>query len=181
MNIIRKISGKNNKKTLPKRPAGAGTMRLFDIGNRLLVVLIIGLLGYVLIKYFSTGENTDLTFPGDEVIVEKVSSSALTVDKPKPFELYARALEARDLFQPIRDRLKPETPALKKALPALHKRIKLIGILLDGDSKVIVEDLKAKQTHFLSRGESIGAVFLEEIREDKVIFMYNDQRVEMTL
>ena len=157
------------------------TARLLDVGNRFLIVLIIGLCGHVSVKYFSVDQNDVLLFAGHEVIAEKVSSAALTLDEPKSFEAYAKGLETRDLFQSLRDKLKKDTPNLKKALPALHKRIKLIGILLDGDSKAIVEDLKEKQTHFLSRGESIGTVFLEDIREDRVIFMYNNERVEMTL
>ena len=89
--------------------------------------------------------------------------------------------KARNLFQPLGNKIETGTPALKKAIPALHKRIKLIGILLDDDSKAIVEDLQEKQTHFLSQGESIGTIQLEAIREDKVIFDDNGKKIELTL
>jgi len=109
----------------------------------------------------------------------EASLPELVLFKTRPFEVYAKGIETRDLFQSLRDKLKPDAKVMEKALPALHKRIKLIGILLDQDSKAIVEDLKEKQTHFLSRGESVGTAFLEDIQEDKVIFMYNNERIEM--
>lgn len=115
-----------------------------------------------------------------EEVDEKPFPIDITMFKPKPFEMYAKGFAARDLFQSLREKLETDTQAIQKALPALHKRIKLIGILLDGDSKAIVENLEERQTHFLSKGESIGTVFLEDIREDRVVFTYNNERIEMS-
>ena len=157
------------------------TTHFLDAGNRLLFILILGLFAHALVKYFSADQNVIPTIVGRDASAEEISLLAMITGEPKPAEMYVQRIGERDLFRSLRDRLKsPGTHAIEKALPALHKRIKLIGILVDGDSKAIVEDLKEKQTHFLSQGESIGTAFLEDIREDKVIFMYNDERVEMT-
>ncbi len=101
--------------------------------------------------------------------------------KPEPFGIYAEGIQKRDLFQLIEDGSDTNTAALRKALPALQKRIKLLGILMDGDSKAIVEDIKEQKVHFLSKGERVGAVLLEDIQKDKAIFLYNNERIEMDL
>ena len=73
-----------------------------------------------------------------------------------------------------------DKPVLQKAIPLLKERVKLIGILMDGDSKAIVEDIDKQRVHFLSRGESFGAALLKDIRKDKVIFEYDNKLIEMT-
>jgi hypothetical protein len=152
-----------------------------NAANGVLCMIIVAFLGYLPVKYYSDAHVPDAKPDGVRAaaVLNAFEEEAIFF-KPKPFAVYAKGLQERDLFRSIQDRVRTDRPALKKALPALHKRIKLIGILLDEDSKAIVEDLKEKQTHFLSRGESLGTVFLEDIQEDKVIFMYNNERVEMT-
>ena len=109
-------------------------------------------------------------------VIDKVAAF-----KAKPLSIYVNGINKRDLFMPADVPPEPENTMLPVAIPALEKKIKLIGIMVDKDSKAIVEDLQNKQTHFLSRGDSIGTVLLEEIREDKVIFMYNNKRFELSL
>lgn len=97
------------------------------------------------------------------------------------FEEYSRKIQEKGLFSPFPDKLSTDALSFRKTLPVLHERIRLIGILLDGDSKAVVEDLQDRQTRILSMGESIGAAFLKDIHEDRVIFVYNDEQVEMAL
>ena len=167
-------------KTGSKRSKKNKTTHFLDAGNRLLFILILGLFAHALVKYFSVDQNVIPVVDGRDASAEEIALPALITGEPKRADVYVQRIGERDLFQSLRERLKPEgMQAIEKALPALHQRIKLIGILVDGDSKAIVEDLKEKQTHFLSKGESIGTAFLEDIQEDKVIFMYNDERDEM--
>jgi len=112
---------------------------------------------------------------------EKVFREEFLPFDPQPFEVYAKRARERDLFLMAKHEIKTNIPVSLGARPVLQKRIKLIGILLDGDSKAIVEDVQEKQVHFLSMGESVGTVLLEDIRRDKVIFVYNNERVEMSL
>lgn len=158
-----------------------GSASILDAGNQILIIVVAGLLGYVVIKFFSPQQvlldSTLERSAGDqEIAARDIAASAV-----KPFKIYEKGIKARGLFEPLKSSLKPDLRALQKALPALHKRIRLIGILMDSDPKAIVEDLKEKQTHFLSKGENLGAVFLEDIREDKVIFKYDNERIEMAL
>ena len=59
------------------------------------------------------------------------------------------------------------------------KDLKLVGILLDGEPKAVIEDLKKNETLFLSPGQSLGNAVLQEIQEGKVVFVYQGQRVEL--
>ena len=51
--------------------------------------------------------------------------------------------------------------------------------MLDQDPKAILEDIKSQQTFFVSEGEEVMGATLKQIQEDKLIFIYNGQRVEL--
>jgi hypothetical protein len=146
-----------------------------------MLVVICSLVGYVTVMFFTVSASEE-----DLVMANVHRDTAPTVDRlaafqAQPLSVYLDGIAQRDLFEPMDFQAASGNPMPSVALPALEQRIKLIGILVDKDSKAIVQDLQDQQTHFLSRGDSIGPVFLEEIREDKVIFMYNNQRFEMSL
>ena len=147
--------------------------------NRLMIVLIAAILVYGAVRIFGDGKSKVTAGNGADVSPESPILTAFKMEEPKAFHFYEETVKARDVFLPFGERTRADTAALEKALPALHQRIKLIGILVDNDSKAIIEDLQEKQTHFLSRGETIGTALLEDIREDKVIFLYDNEHVEL--
>ena len=154
---------------------------ILDLGNQVLIIVIAVLLGYVAIKFFSPQQTISEPVSAQAVIEQEISVTDITAMKVRSFEVYEQSINERNLFEPLRSgNLKADPRVMQKALPALHKRIKLIGILIDSDSKAIVEDLKEKQTHFLSKGESLGSAVLEDIQEDKVLFKYANEIIEMT-
>jgi len=168
----------------PKNGNARSPRRFYKTVSRVLLIVAVGLLGFMGKIYYAY-DKADLSISLtdgflDDGSINDADYEIRVIPKPRPFSVYQGQIGKRDLFQSLRDRLKPEDKVMEKALPALHQRIKLIGILLDQDSKAIVEDLKEKQIHFLSAGEKIGTALLENIQEDKVIFQYNNQRVEMT-
>jgi hypothetical protein len=153
---------------------------VLDTGNRLLVLAIICSLGYGMVRYFADDPVAGVSRQGQDTAGGEAPPPVIKIVEPKPFQIYEEAVNRRDLFQPFAERFQADTAVLEKAMPALHQCIKVIGILKDKDSKAIVEDLNDQQTHFLSKGESIGTARLEDIEEDKVIFIYNNERVEMS-
>jgi len=141
--------------------------------------MVIGLLGYIGVKYFSETKNSNVVLSGHKALEDINVLMEREILRTKSFNIYAQNIRSRKLFQPLKDKLNSGAKPSAAALPALHKRIKIIGILLDNDSKAIVEDLKEKQVFFLSKGEVVGKALLEDIQEDKVVFVYNNERVEM--
>ena len=47
-------------------------------------------------------------------------------------------------------------------------------------AQAIVEDLDAKETVFLAKGDAIKEMVLEDIQETKIILNYQGQRFELT-
>jgi len=154
---------------------------ILSLCNRAFTVLIACLSLYLAVKFYHLRKEPGLTLEESGVTTENTGKTASLTIQRKPFEAYEKEFRKRDLFQPIIRTGAVDTAVLEKALPALHKRIKLIGILVDEDSKAIVEDLQEKQTHFLSQGDSVGQIFIEDIQEDKVIFNDDGKKVEMAL
>jgi hypothetical protein len=65
--------------------------------------------------------------------------------------------------------------------PELSSVIRLAGIVMDQSaSQIIVEDLAQNQTVFLSEGQDILGARLVDISEDKAVFIYQNERVELT-
>jgi len=140
-----------------------------------------------------TGDNEDLVaahFVIDKVFLDadwaaghkhQRSPAENPGSEPKPFEAYAQKIRQRDFFALPQNKTETGERAASESLSGLRQRIKLIGISLDEHSQVVVEDLKSREIHFLSMGESVGPVSVEEILRDRAVFLYNNERVEMRL
>ena len=85
---------------------------------------------------------------------------------------------ARDIFQAPWEKPAAAAPAGSAAVE-LAKTLKVVGILLDAEPKAIIEDMVMKQTFFVSPGESIGNAVVSEIRQDKVILIFGQEKVEL--
>lgn len=84
----------------------------------------------------------------------------------------------RDIFQAPWEKPAVAAPAGSAAVE-LAKNLKVVGILLDAEPKAIIEDVAMKQTFFVSPGEHVGGALLEEVKEDRVILIFNEERVEL--
>lgn len=84
----------------------------------------------------------------------------------------------RDIFQAPWEKPAAAAPAGSAAVE-LAKNLKVVGILLDAEPKAIIEDVAMKQTFFVSPGEHVGGALLEEVKEDRVILIFNEERVEL--
>lgn len=151
--------------------------------TRVLAGLSAGLAVFILVKY-GTAKPQEIKIAS--VVPEAAEplpaaaageeASDLTV---RPFAPYQQAMEGRDIFQAPWEKPLKEMPAAGDAAAEWSKQLKLVGILLDEEPKAIVEDLRTQQTFFLSPGEQIGNAVVEEIREDKVILRFAQEKVEL--
>ncbi len=150
--------------------------------NFILIISILILLGYNALIYFQddeTGIHTAGVIPRSAT--KKGESVDAKLTELKPFDDYRLQLEQTDVFEaPWEAPKDTSTKNLDTPLVELTKVLRLIGIVLDADPKAIVEDLKTKQTYFLSIGEEISGAKLKSVDEGKVTFFYNDQEVDIT-
>ena len=136
--------------------------------------------GYVAIQYRTSEYQKDVPAerykesPQIQKITKKVS-----LPVSRPFEFYEQKFEKRDLFELPGMKVKSEATIPGNMGADLSKSIKIIGIVIDQDSKAIVEDVKTGKTVFMSEGESIGSAVIDKIQDDKVIFNYNNKEVEL--
>lgn len=109
----------------------------------------------------------------------KGEESPVPAIETRSFESYKQTMAGRDVFQAPWEKPVQAAPASGASAAELSKQLKLVGILMDKDPKAIVEDLGTQQTFFVSPGERIGNAIVEEIREDKVILIFGQEKVEL--
>ncbi len=170
---------------LETSPTSKKQMDLLAVSTRLLAVTAFMILVFVGNKYVRRESPVAPEEPFSIQVVEDVpvsgkqeAASIPSVDV-RPFESYKQAMAERDVFQ-----APWEKPAEVASVPGvsaseLTKQLKLVGILLDKDPKAIVEDLGTQQTFFVSPGERIGNAVVAEIRPDKVILTFGQEKVEL--
>jgi hypothetical protein len=109
----------------------------------------------------------------------KGEESPVPAIETRSFESYKQTMAGRDVFQAPWEKPVQAASASGASAAELSKQLKLVGILMDKDPKAIVEDLGTQQTFFVSPGERIGNAIVEEIREDKVILIFGQEKVEL--
>ena len=158
-------------------------MDMLALSIRILAVTSGIILIFVLNKYVWTKPPVvqALSSPGQAVedtssAKEELSVAAVAVP---PFDTYKQTMAGRDIFQAPWE--KPVETATASGISGIEltKQLKLVGIVLDKDPKAIVEDLATQQTFFVSPGERIGNAVVQEIRQDKVILIFGQEKVEL--
>ena len=138
----------------------------------------------VLIAYEFVFDKKDVR----EVLQQKQSGTeeifhGVAISQPKPYAVYQEQVAKRDIFQsPLFQGAKTDNtnPSLAvSSVPELTKNLKLVGIILDKISEAIIEDVDAGQTFFLKKGEQIRGATVDDIKENTVILLYKDERVEL--
>ncbi len=174
---------------LPKgiHPTQKHPLRLLVLCNRVLTFVAILCVVYALINFFvkarqipSSSSRKDGSASKDEV-AEKI-----VLPQAKPFDAYVDIINKRDIFNIAQPKgaTPSENPAEAEPLPAAAaqdwlKDLKLVGILLDKEPKAVIEDAVKNETVFLSHGQELRSAVLQDIQEDKVIFIYQGHRLEL--
>lgn len=146
---------------------------------RILSVTAICILIFILLKY-TRGKTpvTEQTAAPEPVAEDSIAETTPTFEIPS-FDSYKQTMESRDIFQAPWEKPIETMPSSTASTSAVAGQLKLVGIVLDQDPKAIVEDLATQQTFFVSPGGKIGNATVAEIREDKVILIFGQERVEL--
>ena len=98
--------------------------------------------------------------------------------KMKPYEFYSQALSRSDLFKVST----PPQEVLAGTLTADASSIKdidLVGIISGDSPQAIIEDKKIKKTYYVTKGQFIGDIQVEDILQGKVVLIFEGQRYEL--
>lgn len=115
----------------------------------------------------------------------KPSSQRLAELKPdsqksvKPFEYYQNEITSRSLFTDAGQQNNAQ-PA-QAASADLIKDINLVGIIAGENPQAVIEDKKSARTYYVSKGQRIGEMLVDDIQEGKIIISYRGQRYELYL
>ena len=183
-----KTKAQENSKTDIKAPAGDPKKLNLEIKgldtvvffNQFLILVLIILAGYLAVKFFSADKEQKINIISEKKTPTASKEQAAAVrPEIKSFSYFETKIGSRNIFFNPWEKQQQGTEPSADAGVDLGRQIKLVGIVLDKDPKAIIEDLKGNQTLFLSPGGSINNAVLKEIRGDKVIFLYNNQEVEL--
>ncbi|MCB9747413.1 MAG: hypothetical protein H6755_03300 [Candidatus Omnitrophica bacterium] len=173
-----------------KKKVGAKSNLLFFL-NRffiLVVICLVGWIGYKL-KKIQDG-NTPANFQGNIFKTEGTFKGEYNLKLEgvldKPFNYYQGELDKRNFFEapwekPQIEKREEQVKEPPKPKIDLKTLINLVGIVLDDDPKAVIEDLKTQETVFLSIGQEINEAKLIEIHEEKIIFLYHEEKQEIFL
>ena len=195
LNLIRKKNPGQKKEPKPKAiQAEASTPspsreRFTDPSGLLmkgLAVLSLALLVYIGGNRFFVKQPPQIAMLPESQEEKVAQDGEQILTEPKPFDVYAETLNRRDIFaSPFQRAVVESQPgALIEAAPAsaafdLSQNYKVVGIMVDKDPKVVVEDIRNQRTLFLSSGDELEGGKLQEIRDGKAIFLFNGQQVEL--
>lgn len=111
---------------------------------------------------------------------QPILSAARKPQETKPLDFYLSSVKTRAIFGGISESQGAGRPA-KAADADLIKNINLVGIISGENPQAIIEDKKAQKTYYLSKGQFIGDLEVDDIQEGKIILNYNGQRYELHL
>jgi len=147
--------------------------------NGALGLVILGLMAYMLVYAFVLSKS-DYQMP----VVENVAADTFvyaTTWYVQPLDSYLAPVNERSIFQPFED-IQPvaivaDAQAVVVAASELLAKYRIVGIMIDAQSTVILEDTTLQQTLFLSQGDQFNGITVEAINEENVQFNYKGQIV----
>jgi len=95
----------------------------------------------------------------------------------KPFEEYLESVKGRRIFAgtaAIQD-----ASLINVANIDLMKDISLVGIISGENPQAVIEDKKTQKTYYVTKGQFIGEMQVEDIQEGKIIINYAGQKYEL--
>lgn len=99
----------------------------------------------------------------------------------KPLEFYTQGLGGRQIFSASALAGSAASSVIAAADSDLIKNINLVGIISGDRPQAIIEDKKTNKSYYLTKGQFIGEVKIEDIQEGKVILNHKGQAYELYL
>lgn len=101
--------------------------------------------------------------------------------EPEPNEFYLEGIRGRQIFKG-KSASAPETEQpLSIAKVDLTNDMSLVGIISGENPQAIIEDKKTQKTYYVTKGQFIGELQVEDIREGRITLNHQGQRYELYL
>lgn len=148
--------------------------------NKLLLICIIILSGYLIKEYFfDQSDQEDRAVLNDkQELVDSDRKGLVVLDQKKDFSYYLDDYESSTPFVFPWDKEVVVEEAIDEDIN-FKDLLKIVGIVLDANPQVIIEDLELKQTFFVLEGKEIRGAVVETIQADKIILSYKGKKFEL--
>lgn len=158
-----------------------GSVYFLKLLNKFLGLLAVIFIGYLVYKGFVINQNESVDLPVMSVPETEIRAVTPASYQIKPLSYYTDLIDQRDIFNTSFEKPKAEKSvvAVLQTIDPM-KNLRLVGVVLAETPQAIVEDLDAKETVFLAKGDAIKEMVLEDIQETKIILNYQGQRFELT-
>lgn len=171
--------------------AAADEWRYFKFVNLALIIIIIITVGFFIFEIVSPKFKGAIEEPVQEPkavdnLTRPQAPELPTADheiQTPPFSTYAEVIGRRDLFKPQQPEVPPERSS-EKTLEAAYNKLNdlsLIGIIAGEKPQAVIEDRKNQKTYFLYKGQTVNQMRVEDILGDRVIFVFEGERFELSL
>jgi len=143
-------------------------VKALRILNKILMTIAFFLLGYILI-YGLYMSQYEYIFP--EIASKEIRTFKLTA---KTVNFERSIFEKRNIFQPFKGHVEVMP---SKISVNFKERFHIMGIILDQAPMVAFKDLDTHEVMFISEGQTLDGVFLKEITEERILFIYEGESV----
>lgn len=106
------------------------------------------------------------------------------VAKPMPvvdsnLATYLSPVKQRNIFQPVEEKVKSQPKDVNEVANRLKSKIKIMGIMMDAVPQVIVENVRTRETLFLTEGDMVEEVNVKRIKADHIIVEYEGEEIKL--
>ena len=96
----------------------------------------------------------------------------------KPYSYYSKDIGGRDIFKPL---VQTKKGGVDTGTADVKKNLSLIGIVEGETLQAAIADEKSGKTYFVTKGESVEDMVVEDVFPNKVILDYRGERIELML
>lgn len=152
---------------------------LIRIQQGLVILVGVSLLFFFASRLFLQRQPLSTLSLSEETPTPKGPPPQETSERP-PYDYYGQVIGKRNLFRaglPAKGGSQTDAPAIEDRL----KDFALLGIVSGTTPQAIVEDKEGQKTYFLTEGEALGEMRIEQILEEKVTMSYEGELYELVL
>ncbi|MCK5595481.1 hypothetical protein KAI19_04825 [bacterium] len=152
--------------------------------NQTLYVIISMLLIYTAYIWMRSGTSEEILIPSSRVLslesIEEKPQIDLKNQNLKSASFYSEMARKRNLFKQLITN-PVILPEARISIRQLVKDFKLIGIVLDERTQVIIENRITKSVHYVNEGNTVGELKVSKISESSVTLSYGTETIDLFL
>ena len=156
--------------------ANTFTLSLIRLAQRLFILLMLSCCAYVIVFFFS--KDQDSLIPENNKIVSK-KGIALMSPSPvfdlQPYDVSAIS-QARDIFS-LTSTVSSSGAVENTPKGQLPDHLKVVGILIDHPSQIIIEDTSSNTTYFIDEGHPQDGIKMVKVGPDQMTINYQGQNI----